>query len=131
VGALSQPPYPPPPPFPPSPQQPPGGAPDRSGRLLGYLLGGLLIGPLLAIMCPIVGVTAGGSATPDGSDTNVPLAVGLIGGLALPLLIPVPLLFSAKTRPWGVGILAGAALTMIVLGGVCAGFIYLLSSSEA
>ncbi|HWJ66193.1 MAG TPA: hypothetical protein VNT31_05925 [Nocardioides sp.] len=105
---------------------------DRSNKLLGYLLGGLLIGPLLAVACPFLGLSIGSGisgATNDYSDT--PLAIGVVAGLVAPLLIPVPLLFGRRTRPWGVGILLGAALTMIVLGGLCVGFIYLLTQSHA
>ncbi len=103
-----------------------------SNKVLGYLLGGLLIGPILAVGCPFLGVIVGGSASTDANDySDTPLLIGLVAGLLLPLLIPVPLLFKPASRPWGVGILIGAALTMIVLGGICASFIYLLSQESA
>ncbi|MEZ0577154.1 hypothetical protein [Nocardioides sp. MH1] len=106
--------------------------PDKTNKVLGYLLGGLVIGPILAVGCPFLGVVVGGSASTQSNDySDTPIAIGIIAGLLLPLLIPVPLLFRPATRPWGVGILIGAALTMIVLGGICAGFIYLLSQESA
>jgi drug/metabolite transporter (DMT)-like permease len=105
---------------------------DNSNKLLGYLMGGLLIGPILAVGCPFVGVVIGGSASTASNDySDTPIAIGLVAGLLAPLLIPVPFLFKPGSRPWGVGMLIGAALTMIVLGGICAGFIYLLSQESA
>ncbi len=110
--------------FPPPPQRPP----DTTNKLLGYLLGGLLIGPILAVVCPLLGLAIGSSFSTQANDYDgTPVAIGIIGGILLPLLVPVPFLTSARTRPWGVGMLAGAAITMIVFGGLCAGFIYLLS----
>ena len=41
--------------FPPPPQRPP----DTTNKLLGYLLGGLLIGPILAVVCPLLGLEIG------------------------------------------------------------------------
>ena len=105
---------------------------DDSNKLLGYLLGGLLIGPILAVGCPFLGLVIGGSlSTASNNYSDTPLGIGLVAGILAPLLIPVPLLFRPSTRPWGVGILIGAALTMIVLGGLCAVFIYLLSQESA
>jgi hypothetical protein len=106
--------------------------PNNSNKLLGYLLGGLLIGPILAVGCPFLGLALGSAASTSANDySDTPLVIGIIAGIAAPLLIPVPLLFRPSTRPWGVGILIGAALTVIVLGGLCAGFIYLLSQESA
>jgi hypothetical protein len=104
---------------------------DNGNKMLGYLLGGLLIGPALAVGCPFLGLALGSSASTAANDySGTPIAIGIVTGLLLPLLIPIPLLFKPATRPWGVGILIGAALTMIVLGGICAGFIYLLSQES-
>ena len=111
------------------PSGPPG---NNTNKILGYLLGILLIGPALAVICPFLGIaigSAGSSASNDYSDT--PIVVGLVGGIALPFLIPIPFLFKPATRPWGVGMLIGVALTVIVLGGICAGFIYLLSQESS
>jgi len=108
---------------------PPG---NNTNKVLGYVLGGLLIGPALAIGCPLVGAWIGGALSSSGPEyDDTPFAIGLIAGLVAPLLIPVPFLFNKGTRPWGVGMLFGAALTMIVLGGICAGFIFLLSQESA
>jgi hypothetical protein len=110
--------------LPPPPQRPP----DTTNKLLGYLLGGLLIGPALAVVCPLVGLGIGSSFSTQANDYDgTPVAIGVVGGILVPLLVPIPFLTSRRTRPWGVGMLAGAALTMIVFGGLCAGFIYLLS----
>lgn len=127
--------YPPPPePYPTDPHRPgrPPQDPDKGTKLLGYLLGGLLIGPSTAILFPLIGLSIGSSISDAASDYDgTPIAVGIIAGLVLPLLFPVPFLFGRATRPWGVGMLIGAALTMITLGGLCAGFIYLLTESHA
>ena len=101
---------------------------DSTNKVVGYLIGGLVIGPVLAIGCPFlaIGIASGVDTTDD-----TPFAIGIVAGLALPFLLPIPLLFGRGTRPWGVGILAGAALTLIVLGGLCAGIIYLFNQSHA
>ncbi|TNM50160.1 hypothetical protein FHP29_01115 [Nocardioides albidus] len=105
---------------------------ERSAKLVGYLVGGLVIGPVLAVICPVAGLSVGsGLSTADNGYDGTPVAVGVVLGLLLPLLIPVPLLFGRGTRPWGVGILIGAALTMIILGGACAGLIYLFTQAES
>lgn len=126
--------YPPPPdPYPTDPQRPDHPQqPDGGNKLLGYLLGGLLIGPMLAVGFPFLGLAIGSSISDASTDyDDTPLAVGIIAGLVLPLVVPIPFLFGRATRPWGVGMLIGAALTMIILGGLCAGFIYLLTQSHA
>lgn len=96
-----------------------------TNKTLAYTLGPLLIGPAVAVLCPIAVLFVFGAVVNDSGDG---FAFALIAGIALPFLLPVPLLFKAETRPWGVGILIGVALTVIVLGGLCAGFIYLLSN---
>lgn len=114
--------------FPPPPAQRP---PDSTNKLLGYLLGGLLIGPLLAVACPLLGLAIGSAFSTRANDYDgTPIGIGIVAGILLPLLLPIPFLTRPATRPWGVGMLAGAALTMIVFGGLCAGFIYLLSQGS-
>jgi len=49
-------------------------------------------------------------------------ALFLLGPL-LGLLLPVALMFSDKTRWWGVGILIGFFVSLIVLGGACVALI--------
>lgn len=105
-----------------------GPTPGSSGRdlnkILAYTLGPLLIGPAVAVVCPIAALGIYGAATNDSGDG---FGIALVAGIIVPFLLPIPLLFGRSTRPWGVGILIGVALTIIVLGGICAGFIYLLS----
>lgn len=112
----------------------PSGPPEnRTNKVLGYLLGILLIGPALAVVCPFLGVSIGNVVSSAGDDgySDTPYLVGLIAGLVAPFVIPVPFLLKPATRPWGVGMLIGVALTVIVLGGICVGFIYLLSQESA
>lgn len=113
--------------------QPPYGArppgPSQAGtanKILGYVLGIALIGPALAVACPLAGI---GIADSSGAQGNGIGAI-VIAGIVIPFLLPIPLIFFKPTRPWGVGILIGVALTIIVLGGLCAGFIYLLSQEN-
>lgn len=55
---------------------------------------------------------------------------GSVTGLALPWVIGFGLLFKKATRPWGVGILIGVAVTEIVCGGLCVAIIQGLNNSE-
>lgn len=99
----------------------------RTNKIVGYLIGGLVIGPILAVGFPLLGLAIASGAT---TEDDTPFAVGLIAGLAAPILLPIPLLFARPTRPWGVGIMAGAALTLIVFGGLCAAIIYSFNNSS-
>ncbi len=105
----------PPPAQPPAP--PPGryGPPPKQGHalelVLGALLGGIDVVLATFVAFGLVGSTSSG--------------VGFLVGPVVGLLIPVVLLFNASTRWWGVGILIGFFLTLIVLGGAC---VALLSS---
>lgn len=117
----------PPHPFPAQPPPPPSSG-DTVNKVLGWLLGILLIGPALAIAIPVAAI-ATVSSTANGDEDII--GVGLVAGLVLPLLLPVPLLFFRRTRPWGGGILVGAALTLIVVGGSCALIIYEFNQSHA
>ena len=76
---------------------------DNSNKLLGYLLGGLLIGPILAVGCPFLGLLIGGSREHREPTTTAARRsrVGLIAGLLLPLLIPVPLALQAADPALG------------------------------
>jgi hypothetical protein len=100
---------------------------DSTNKVLAYTLGPLLIGPATAVLCPLVVLWIYGAVSNDSGDG---LGFALIAGIVLPFLAPVPLLLKPGTRPWGVGILIGVALTVIVLGGICAGFIYLLNNES-
>lgn len=113
---MSQPPGPPPgPPLGPPPGYgPPGPPPASSGRTLPLVVGGLL-GGVDVVVTSLFGVGVSGSA---GNA-----ALGLVGPV-VGLGIPVVLLFSAATRWWGVGMLIGYFLTLIVLGGACAAILF-------
>jgi len=90
--------------------------PSRTAPLLaGGLLGGVDV-----VVTTVLGLSLGGSS---GSSIGVgwlPPAVGL--------LVPIVLLFSPSTRWWGVGMLIGYFLTLIVLGGACVALLAGLSS---
>jgi hypothetical protein len=98
---------------------------QSSTKWVAYLVGALVIGPVLAIGMPVLTLSIYGASSVD--DEGAAFAGVLVLGILLPFLLPVPLLFRRGSRPWGVGILIGVAVTVIVLGGLCAGFIYLLS----
>jgi hypothetical protein len=103
--------------------------PQQGGtNWVALVVGALVIGPVLAIATPVAVLSIYGATSLDegGDAFGWLLALGIL----LPFLLPVPLLFRKGSRPWGVGILIGVAITVIVLGGLCAGFIYLLSQSH-
>lgn len=111
---------------------PPYGAPYQPPNQgvspwVGYLIGSLVIGPILAVGIPFLSLAVFASSAYDDDSA---FTVAAVVGLVLPFLLPIPLLFKKATRPWGVGILIGVAVTLIVLGGLCAGFIYLLSQES-
>ena len=112
---MSQPPG--PPPGPPPGYGPPGPPPASPGRTLPLVVGALL-GGVDIVVTTLFGLGVGGSV---GSFSLA--FVGPVVGLA----IPVVLLFNAATRWWGVGMLIGYFLTLIVLGGACAVILYSLS----
>jgi uncharacterized membrane protein HdeD (DUF308 family) len=107
---MTQPPGPPPGYGPPG--HPAGPSPSRTlPLLLGSLLGGVDV-----VVTTLLGVAVGGGA-------NTPWLSSL--GPAIGLLVPIVLLFSPATRWWGVGMLLGYFVTLIVLAGAC---VALLSS---
>ena len=105
----------PPPPYRPGPPGPPGAQlpPPQPGHWLEILLGAV-IGGVDAVASGIVGLFFAGNID-NGAWFFLPLAIGL--------LIPVVLMLSPATRWWGVGILIGFFLTVIVLGGACVALI--------
>lgn len=124
-----EPPGPPPGPPPEQPSGPPYGSPygppypagppgpyeaPRTSPWLGILLGALIIGPVLGVAGPIAAVLGLAWLEVDNGFAY------FAGAVLLPLALPVPLLFFRPSRPWGVGIMIGAALTAIVLAGTCA-----------
>jgi hypothetical protein len=64
-----------------------------------------------------------------GVASSMNSGVGLLVGPVIGLLIPVVLLFNRSTRWWGVGMLIGYFLTLIVLGGACAAILFGLSNT--
>ena len=101
---MSQPPGPPPPGYGPPP---PAASP---GRTLSLVVGALLGGVDL-VVTTLLGIGVGSST----SSFYVSFLGPLVG-----LAIPIVLLFNVATRWWGVGMLIGYFLTLIVLGGACA-----------
>ncbi|WP_134766670.1 hypothetical protein [Nocardioides sp. 1609] len=115
---------PPPPPGPPGPPGlPPGGygygPPPKRSRAPQIILG-TLIGGVASVIAPVVGLAASG-------DTITPVFVAI----AVVPLVAIGLMFSAATRPWGIGILIGWAIVAIVVGGACVALIAALSNSHA
>lgn len=101
-------------PMPPYPyQQPYAYQPPPMSPWVGYLVGALAIGPIAGVFLSIFMVMVLGSM---GVESGAAL---LVGAVVVPTVMPVPLLFFKPTRPWGIGIMIGIALTSIVLGGVC------------
>ncbi len=99
---------------PPPPPRPPQRTPQRPGRAVPLVVGALL-GAFDLVISTVTALGVGGQL---GSGVAwVPPAIGL--------LVPVVLLFPVATRWWGVGLLMGYFLTLIVLGGAC---VALLSS---
>ena len=103
---------------------PPGSQPKRGRR--AEIFGGVVIGGILAVIVPVVGLAiAAGSGSDSGSGAVAVLIVAI-------LLVPVVglgLLFSESSRPWGVGILIGWAIALIVIGGSCVALIASLDGS--
>jgi len=89
------------------------GAPPKRGHTLELLVGALL-GGVDAVVTGVLGVVVAG---------NVGNGVWSFGPPVVGLLVPVVLLLNESTRWWGVGILIGFFLTLIVLGGACVALI--------
>ena len=93
---------------------PPGPAgPPKKGHSLELLVGAIL-GGVDAVVTGLLGVAVSANVA-NGAWGFAPPVVGL--------LIPVVLLLNESTRWWGVGILIGYFLTLIVLGGACVALI--------
>ncbi|GAB2972927.1 hypothetical protein [Nocardioides montaniterrae] len=129
----------PPPEEPPPGQQPHGEQPYRQhpyaqgdyqalpperGSRKGYLLGAIVGAPALLFALGMLTSLVTSISPSSGSA-----ATGII-----PLLgfgVPIGLLFNARTRPWGVGILIGYAVLMIVAAGACVLLFALFVHGEA
>lgn len=91
----------------------PAGPPPKKGHSLELLVGAIL-GGVDAVVTGLLGVAVSANVA-NGAWGFAPPVVGL--------LIPVVLLLNESTRWWGVGILIGYFLTLIVLGGACVALI--------
>jgi hypothetical protein len=100
---MSQPPVPPAEPF----------VPPRKGHALELVLGAV-IGGVDVVITGVLGLVMSANFA-NGAWGFAPLVVGL--------LIPSALLLNEATRWWGVGILIGYFLSLIVLGGACVAII--------
>ena len=100
---MSQPPVPPADPF----------VPPEKGHTLELVLGAV-VGGVDVVIPGVLGLVFSANFA-NGAWGFAPLVVGL--------LIPLVLLLNESTRWWGVGILIGYFLTLIVLGGACVALI--------
>ncbi|NUR05793.1 MAG: hypothetical protein HOQ22_16100 [Nocardioidaceae bacterium] len=91
----------------------PYGPPPRKSHW-PEIIGGGFIGGFDAVVSGAIGLAVVTSIE-NGLWFFLPVVIGL--------LIPVVLLANAATRWWGVGILIGFFLTVIVLGGACVAII--------
>ena len=104
--------YQPPPPLPGRPPLQPG-PPPKQGHVVELVVGAILGGVLL-VVSGLVGVALMGTM-----DNGAIFFVGPLLGLVL----PVVLMTRPVTRWWGVGLLIGFFLALIVLGGACVALI--------
>jgi hypothetical protein len=100
---MSQPPVPPADPF----------VPPEKGHALELVLGAV-VGGVDVVITGVLGLVFSANIA-NGAWGFAPLVVGL--------LVPLVLLLNESTRWWGVGILIGYFLTLIVLGGACVALI--------
>ncbi|CAN5587107.1 hypothetical protein BH10ACT10_BH10ACT10_27220 [soil metagenome] len=106
-------------PLPPPPGGPPypPGPPPKQGHVVELLVGAIL-GGILLVVSGVLGLTLMGT-----TDNGVVFFAGPVLGLAL----PVVLMTRPATKWWGVGLLIGFFLALIVLGGACVALIVGLS----
>ena len=93
--------------------QPDAFVPPKKGHALELVVGAV-IGGVDVVVTGALGLVMSANIA-NGAWGFAPLVVGL--------LIPLALLLDASTRWWGVGILIGYFLTLIVLGGACVALI--------
>lgn len=84
-----------------------GGMPSAVKVVLGIVIG-LFAGFVLWIIAAL------GFATSGVDDDGFLLLAALV-----PLIVPAPLLFWPASRPWGVGLLIGTAISSIGLSSLC------------
>jgi hypothetical protein len=109
---MSQPPQGPPPPwgyYPPPPPQPP--SPSNAWQIVC----GAVIGLFGTVVAPFAGL---------GLADSLGFGVFVLSFLLVPC-VGIALLISAPTRPWGIGLIIGWAIALVLAGGAC---VALLSS---
>ena len=95
----------------------------QPGRGRGWeIFGGVVVGGITAILVPLIVLAISSGA---GSGFG---GVELVLGHVLVPLIGIGLMFSMASRPWGLGILIGWAIAVIVIGGSCVAIIASLNS---
>jgi hypothetical protein len=99
---------------------PPPGPPPGSGRGM-KIFGGVMIGGAAAILLPLMILAI-------ASGMGIGIAEVIVSLLIVPI-IGIGLLFGEPTRPWGLGILIGWAVALIVVGGSCVAIIASLNGS--
>jgi hypothetical protein len=111
-----------PPQGPPWGSYPPPGSQPPKGR--GWeIFGGVIVGGIASILVPLIvlAIASGAGSSFGGAE--------LVLGLVIVPLIGAGLLFGKATRPWGVGILIGWAIAVIVVGGTCVALIATLGNA--
>ena len=93
--------------------QPDAFVPPKKGHALELVVGAF-IGGVDVVVTGALGLVMSANIA-NGAWGFAPLVVGL--------LIPLALLLDASTRLWGVGILIGYFVALIVLGGACVAII--------
>ena len=93
--------------------QPDAFVPPKKGHALELVVGAV-IGGVDVVVTGALGLVISANIA-NGAWGFAPLVVGL--------LIPLALLLDASTRWWGVGILIGYFVALIVLGGACVAII--------
>ena len=116
-----------------TPEQPPnwghGQSPYPNGAAgtpskVGLSVGGFFSGVAWVVIVPALLAAIIGAILNDAQPAFIAAGV-------LSLLPPIVLLFVPKARRFGAFWLMGMAVTVIVLAGVCAAFIALITASEA
>lgn len=124
----------PPPPFPPGPPGPPmypqgGPGPSRSGNR-AKILTGMAFSIVVVAVSSLVGGGLVGLLNAANASANAAATVGLLAGLA-GLLVPFVLLFFDRWRMFGVGVLIGYAVWLIVAAGACVALFFAFANSYA
>jgi len=118
------------PPGPPPEQQPPVQNPYGAPSTSYYqpVDSGGMSNAVKVVLGAVIGVAGGFflwlaaaiafASTTTGEDTGF-----LFFAAVTPLVVPAPLLIWKATRPWGVGLLIGTAISCIGMSGLCASLI--------